>query len=61
MSEEQSSSVLKFSEGNHTTPLLLIGGIAIGSMLFHLLIIFILKQVAKKTGWAFDNEVVKNW
>jgi hypothetical protein len=53
--------VLTFSNGNRTIPLVIIGGIAIGSMLIHLLITFILKQIAKKTGWTFDKEVVKHW
>lgn len=55
------TNVLTFSNGNRTIPLVIIGGIAIGSMLVHLFITFILKQIAKKTGWAFDKEVVKHW
>ncbi|PKK80160.1 hypothetical protein RhiirC2_725248 [Rhizophagus irregularis] len=54
------TNVLTFSNGNRTIPLVIIGGIAIGSMLVHLFITFIFKQIAKKTGWAFDKEVVKH-
>ncbi|GBB85022.1 hypothetical protein RclHR1_01160016 [Rhizophagus clarus] len=54
------TNVLTFSNGNRTIPLMIIGGIAIGSMLVHLFITFILKQIAKKTGWSFDKEVVKH-
>ena len=46
---------------NKTIPLLIIGGVAIGSMLIHLLITYILRQIAKSTGWTFDREVVKHW
>ncbi|RIA79186.1 Mechanosensitive ion channel-domain-containing protein [Glomus cerebriforme] len=55
-----STDVLTFSDGSKSLPLVVIGGIAVGSMLVHLFITFILKQVAKKTGWTFDNEVVKH-
>jgi hypothetical protein len=53
------SNVLTFN--NKTIPLLIIGGVAIGSMLAHLLITYILKQIAKSTGWTFDREVVTHW
>ncbi|CAI2191691.1 14943_t:CDS:2 [Funneliformis geosporum] len=52
--------LLRFSEGDHATPLIIIGGTASGSILIQLLLTFILKQIALKTGWTFDNEVVKN-
>ncbi|CAI2167438.1 14081_t:CDS:2 [Funneliformis geosporum] len=55
-----SENTLKFPEGNNTIPLLIIGGVAIGSMILHILLTFILKKVAKKTGWTFDNEVINN-
>ena len=46
---------------NKTIPLLIIGGVTIGSMLVHLLLTFILRQISKKTGWLFDREVLKHW
>ncbi|CAH1764641.1 783_t:CDS:2 [Entrophospora sp. SA101] len=52
--------VLSFRDGNRTLPLVIMGSIAIGSMLVHLTITFILKRVAAKTGWTFDEEVVKH-
>ncbi|CAG8626887.1 7002_t:CDS:2 [Funneliformis mosseae] len=59
-STTSSENQLKFHEGDNKTPLLIIGGIAIGSMVLHLLLTFIIRKVAKKTGWVFDNEVIKN-
>ncbi|CAG8598050.1 10412_t:CDS:2 [Funneliformis mosseae] len=57
---EPAEILLTFPEGDHTTPLIIIGGIACGSILVQLLLTYILRQIAVKTGWTFDNEIVKN-
>ncbi|CAG8607039.1 5762_t:CDS:10 [Acaulospora morrowiae] len=52
--------ILTFSDRNYVLPLTIIASIAIGSILLHLLLIFLLRKVSQRTGWIFDAEVVKH-
>lgn len=52
--------ILTFSDHNFVLPVAIIASIAVGSVLLHLFLFFLLKKIAQDTGWTFDAEVVKH-
>ncbi|CAG8611499.1 8488_t:CDS:2 [Paraglomus brasilianum] len=49
---------LDFGDGNQFIPLIIIGGVAVGSMILHVILVLILKRIVSKSESRFDREVV---
>ncbi|CAG8533851.1 45149_t:CDS:2 [Gigaspora margarita] len=45
---------------NHMIPILIVGSIALGSVILHFIITFIMRRIAMSSGWTFDIELVKH-
>ncbi|CAG8489977.1 6699_t:CDS:2 [Ambispora gerdemannii] len=50
---------LAFGDNNHLVPLIVIGGVAVGSIVVHSILTVIFTRVAKMSRFQFDNELVK--
>ncbi|CAG8641557.1 848_t:CDS:2, partial [Paraglomus occultum] len=49
---------LDFGDGNEFVPLIIIGGVAVGTMIVHVILFLILKSIVSKSESQFDREVV---